>query len=137
MAFAVAVQVSARAAEALGDRLSNLTQELIDRAEPLRQDSVARRIVASLPIRPIVSAEGVAKASSVTPTSARRALNQLTEAGVLQLTTVGRRRDREWSCDALFEALDAFEFDLAEPAASTGPRRQSPRSRTVSSGSKR
>ena len=123
--FSAAVGASAQAAQALGDRLSSLTTQLLERAGPLRSDAVARRIVESLPSCPIVSAESVAEACTVTPTSARRALNQLAEAGVMQLTRVGRRRDREWACDALFDVLDAFEFDLGEPI-SGGRRRPGP-----------
>jgi Fic family protein len=127
--FAAAVGASVRAAELLGARLRDLTAALIEQAGTLRRDAVARRIVESLPSTPVVSAETVARSQSVTPTSARRALNQLTEAGVLQLTRVGRRRDREWSCDALFDLLDAFELGLAEPAAGGSSRRAPSRHR--------
>jgi DNA-binding transcriptional regulator PaaX len=51
----------------------------------------------------------------VTATAARAALNRLQEAGVLVPTRVGRRRDREWISDELFQLLDAFEHDLGQP----------------------
>jgi Fic family protein len=111
--FATAVESSARAASALAERLASTVAELLERAGHPRRGSVARRIVESLAIRPILSAESVANAEGVTPTSARRALNSLTEAGVLQPTQVGRRRGREWACDDLFDLLDEFESTMA------------------------
>ena len=61
-----------------------------------------------------MSAEVAAKAYGVTPTAARAALNRLQDAAVLVPTRVGRRRDREWLSDELFDLLDAFEHDLGE-----------------------
>jgi hypothetical protein len=37
------------------------------------------------------------------------------ETGVLVPTRIGRRRDREWISDELFQLLDAFEHDLGQP----------------------
>jgi Fic family protein len=111
-AFAGAVSMSARSATALGSAIDRLLGELIERAGSPRNGSVARRIVQGLPIQPVVSAESAAEAYGVTPTAARAALNQLQSSGILQPTRVGRRRDREWASDELFQLLDAFDCDL-------------------------
>jgi Fic family protein len=124
-AFADAVATSARSATALGPAIDRLLGELVERAGSPRKDSVARRIIQGLPTQPIVSGESAAKAYGVTGTAARAALNQLQSAGILQPTRAGRRRDREWTSDELFQLLDAFEYNLGEPEVG-GPRRPAP-----------
>jgi hypothetical protein len=124
-AFADAVTTSARSATALVSVIDRLLGELIERAGSPRKDSVARKIVQGLPTQPIVSAESAANSYGVTATAARAALNQLQTVGVLQPTRVGRRRDREWISDELFQLLDTFEYSLGEPEAG-GRRRPGP-----------
>jgi Fic family protein len=118
--FADALTASAAATRSLWVQIAELLDELIGRAGNPRSDSVARKIIVGLPAQPIVSAEIAADRYRVTPTAARAALNQLQERGVLVPTRVGRRRDREWISDELFQLLDAFEYDIAqsEPRAS-------------------
>jgi Fic family protein len=120
--FADAVTTSANSATSLEPAIDRLLGELIERAHSPRKGSVARKIIQGLPTQPIVSAESAANAYGVTATAARAALNQLQCAGVLQPTRVGRRRDREWISDELFQLLDAFEYNLGEP--DTGGRRR-------------
>jgi Fic family protein len=123
--FADAVALAARSTEVLQTQMDGLFAELIERAGSPRTDSVARRIILGLPQRPILSAEVAATSYAVTPTAARAALNRLEQAGVLVPTRVGRRRDREWINDELFQLLDAFEHDLGESEAGA-KRRPSP-----------
>jgi Fic family protein len=123
------VSTSARSATALGPAIDRLLVELIERAGSPRKDWVARRIIRGLPTQPILNAESAAKAYGVTATAARAALNQLQYAGILQPTRVGRRRDREWTSDELFQLLDAFEYNLGEPEVG-GRRRPAPSSVT-------
>jgi Fic family protein len=123
--FADAVTTSARSATSLEPAIDRFLHELIERAGSPRKDSVARKIIQGLPTRPIVSAESAANAYAVTATAARAALNQLRSTGVLKPTRVGRRRDREWTCDELFQLLDAFEYNVGEPEAG-GRRRPAP-----------
>jgi Fic family protein len=108
-AFADAVTTAARSTEELRIRIDALLAGLVERAGSPRADSVARALILGLPAHPIVSAESAAKLYRVTPTAARAALNRLERSGVLILTRVGRRRDREWISDELFELLDDFE----------------------------
>ena len=111
-AFADAVTTAARSTEGLRTRIDSLLGELVERAGSPRADSVARKIVLGLPAQPVVSAESAARLHRVTPTAARAALNRLESVGVLMPTRVGRRRDREWINDDLFQLLDGFEHEL-------------------------
>jgi Fic family protein len=111
--FADSVALAAQSTDRLRARIDTFLAQLIVRAGSPRADSVARKIIVGLPQQPIVSAEIAASAYGVTPTAARAALNRLQEAGVLVPTRVGRRRDREWISDELFQLLDAFEHDLS------------------------
>ncbi len=121
--FADTVTVAARSTELLRTQIDGLLDVLIHRAGSPRTDSVARRIIRGLPQHPVVSADVAASAYRVTPTAARAALNRLEVTGVLVPTRVGRRRDREWISDDLFQLLDAFEHDLggerSSPAVGT------------------
>lgn len=112
--FADSVALAAQSTERLGDRIRVLLDTLIERAGTPRVDSVARKIILGLPEQPIVSAEVASSAYGVTPTAARAALNRLQAKEVLVPARVGRRRNREWISDDLFQLLDAFEHDLDE-----------------------
>ena len=120
--FADAVALAARSTEVLRAQIDGLLAELIERAGAPRTDSVARRIILGLSHQPILSAEVAATSYAVTPTAARAALNRLEQTGVLVPTRVGRRRDREWISDELFQLLDAFEHDLGENEAGANRR---------------
>jgi Fic family protein len=112
--FADAIGVAVDKAKELWARVDELLAAFIQRAGSPRSDSVARRIIWSLPAQPVVSAETVASRHSVTATAARAALNRLEAAGVLVPTRVGRRRNREWISDELFQVFDEFEFGLVQ-----------------------
>ena len=114
--FADATTTAAEAAKRLWAQIDSLLADLIDRIGSPRADSVARKIIRGLPAQPVVSADTTATRYDVTPTATRGALNRLEETGVLVPTRVGRRRNREWISDELFQLLDAFEHDLAQPA---------------------
>lgn len=120
--FADALAASATATRTLWEQINRLLEDLINRAGNPRSDSVARKIIVGLPAQPIVSAEIAADRYHVTPTAARAALNRLQKADVLTPTRVGRRRDREWASDELFQLLDTFEYDIADQG--TNPTRR-------------
>jgi len=120
--FADATSTAAAAAKRLWTGIEALLDDLIERAGSPRIDSVARKIVLGLPAQPFVSAETAAARYGVTPTAARGALNRLETTGALVPTRIGRRRDREWISDELFQLLDAFESDVEHPKrARLGP----------------
>lgn len=127
--FADNVTAASAATLALSTRIHQLLDELLTRAGSPRRDSVARRIVLALPTHPIVSADSVAAIHHVTPTAARGALNRLEEARVLTPLRVGRRRDREWTSEDLFLALDEFEHLLGATDDDTPPRPAPPTTR--------
>ncbi len=130
-AFADAVTTAKGATEGLWSQIDVLLAELIDRAGSPRGDAVARKIILGLPAQPVVSAETAAEQYGVTPTAARAALNRLEESKILIPTRVGRRRDREWISDELFELLDRFEYNLGQgdEGARPTPRRPTQRKR--------
>jgi Fic family protein len=121
-AFADATTTAVEAAKRLWAQIDALLIDLITRGGAPRADSVARKIILGLPAQPIVSADTAAARYGVTPTAARGALNRLQETGVLVPTRIGRRRDREWISDELFQLLDAFETDLGRPTGGDRPR---------------
>ena len=123
--FSDAVTTSVRSTEGLRTRIDALLGKLIERAGSPRTDSVARKIILGLPTRPVVNAESEATVHGVTPTAARAALNRLETAGVLIPTRIGRRRNREWISDELFQVLDDFEHDLGHTRRGPVPRDRS------------
>jgi len=129
--FADQVRIACDATVRLHSQITALLNQLLERAGSPRSDSVARKIVLSLPSQPIISAETVATRHGVTPTAARAALNRLEQASVLSLTRVGRRRDREWANDELFHLLDAFEHDLGDTAGDASDRPRPPVTRPL------
>ncbi len=120
--FADTVTAASTATLELSKRIQQLLDELRIRAGSPRRDSAAHKIVLALPTHPIVSAESVATIHGITPTAARAALNRLEAAGVLSPLRVGRRRDREWVCDDLFQTLDEFEHLLGHGDDGDRPR---------------
>ncbi len=120
--FADAVTAAAEATRRLSTKIDALLGNLAQRAGSPRADSVARKIILGLPAQPVVSSETAAARYDVTPTAARAALNRLQETGVLIPTRVGRRRNREWTSDELFQLLDAFEHEIGQPDEDDEPR---------------
>ncbi len=121
--FADALVSSCEIATELSTTLDQLVAELTDRAGPMRKDAVGRKIIAGLPGQPIVSADSVAKRYSVSEVAARVALNHLEKTEVLQPVRVGSQRNREWTCDALFKVMEAFEAYVTRPTdgSTAGP----------------
>lgn len=120
--FADATSAAADAATHLWTEIDHLLEGLVNRAGSPRADSVARKIIGGLPAQPVVSADTAAQRYGVTPTATRAALNRLEDAGVLFPTRVGRRRDREWISEELFQLLDAFEYELGDAEPTRKPR---------------
>jgi Fic family protein len=112
--FADTVTTASTATKRRSTDIDALLEQLIERAGAPRADSVARKIILGLPSQPVVSAESAAARYEVTPTAARAALNRLESTGVLVAVRVGRRRDREWISDELFQLLDSFEHNLGQ-----------------------
>lgn len=127
--FADAVTAAAEATGRLSTKIDALLESLAERAGSPRADSVARKIILGLPAQPVVSAETTASRYDVTATATRAALNRLQETGVLIPTRVGRRRNREWMSDELFQLLDTFEHEIGQPDDGEEPRPAPPPTR--------
>ena len=113
-AFADAVTAATAATRRLSTQIDDLLTTFLERAGSPRADSVARKIILGLPAQPVVNAEAASERYGVTPTAARAALNRLEASSVIAPARVGRRRDREWISNELFELLDDFETNLGK-----------------------
>jgi Fic family protein len=123
--FASTVLEATRDARRLAHDIDQLQRRWREQAGQPRRDSATARLIDALPGQPIVDVATAALATGASQEAARRAVNALEAAGVLKQVTVGRR-NRAWESVGLFDLLDAFERDLAEPAGSAsrrGPKR--------------
>ncbi|TCC40689.1 Fic family protein [Kribbella speibonae] len=74
---------------------------------PSRQGSAARRVLPHLLSQPAVTVDHIQKHLEVSQPAARRAVDQLVEAGVLKQISTGKR-DRVWIARDVITALDDF-----------------------------
>jgi len=65
-----------------------------------------------LPAHPVLDARVVQAELGISDVAAGNALNQLDDAGVLQVVTRGVRGRRVWECRDLFDLINKFESDL-------------------------
>lgn len=112
--FTGVVGESATRAAELGNALDDLVDTWVAQAGSPRADSTARLLTEALPSLPILDVGSAARHLGVSDESARRALNQLDEAGVLRQRGQGRARSRIWECVGLFKVFDEFERDLLD-----------------------
>jgi Fic family protein len=96
----------------------------------VRRGSTAELLLAALPGVPIVTAATAAQLTGRSFQAANEAIETLTEAGVLEQITLGRRH-RAFEAVGLIDALTEFERGLALPrdADGTKPARPVPRRR--------
>jgi Fic family protein len=113
--FASTVIEATREARRLASDIGELQHRWRAQAGQPRRDSATARLIDALPGQPIVDVATAARATGASEEAARRAVNALETAGVLKQVTVGRR-NRAWESVGLFDLLNAFERDLAEPA---------------------
>ncbi len=102
---------AARYAGATGKRLvTALDQQLADAHTLLtgvRKHSAARRLLPQLIAQPIVNTEYVTQTLAIDAATAHRALQTLTERGVL-IERTGKRRGRAWQHSGILEVLDEY-----------------------------
>jgi Fic family protein len=118
--FVDAVYRASTGARSFADELAELQGRWASQAGNPRANSGPLRLIALLPSQPIIDVRTAAQLLGGTEERARQAVLRLEQAGVLRLTSVGRR-NRAWECVGLFDLLDRFERQLG-PAART-PRR--------------
>ncbi len=109
--FAATTRSAAEAAGGLADRLAALRTAWTEMAGRPRHNSVVARAIGALAGQPLLSATTLAGLLGVDPNVARRALNALNQAGVVELVSKGER-NRIWAADAVFDLLDDFEHTV-------------------------
>lgn len=82
------------------------SEERLD-AAGLRRDAAARRVLPYLVGNPVVDAAFLVARLQLAPATARRALADLTDAGVL-VERSGKRRNRVWQHPGILDELDAY-----------------------------
>ena len=90
----------------LVEHLSGLHEDWASRLS-VRSDAAARRLLRLLPAQPVLNTSYVTTSLSISAVAAARAITELSVAGILSQTSLGRR-NRIWECPEVLEALDAF-----------------------------
>ena len=97
----------------LAGKLDDLEDGWLRRfSRPPRSDAAVRRVMKMLPAHPVLDARVVQAELGISDVAAGNALNQLDDAGVLQVVTRGVRGRRVWECRDLFDLINKFESDL-------------------------
>lgn len=125
--FAQTAVAASRAAEDLGECLTALQAEWLEKAGA-RRGSTAEKIIEALPSQPVIDVRAAAKLSGTSEEAARQALNALEERGVLKQVTK-HNRGRVWEARGLWNLLDRFEQRLATPDGQDRTARPAPRTR--------
>jgi Fic family protein len=110
--LATACEAAALASARLAGQVADLQDSWRDAAGHPRRDSAAAAIIDALPAYPILNADSAATLTGRSEVAARQALNNLTETGVLQQVTVGKR-NRMWESVGLFALIDEMERGLS------------------------
>ena len=102
--------------ERLIKHLEALSQRWTRRARHagIRASSAASKLLESLPLHPVVTAESVANLLAVDPRTAQRAVARLAKLGILEQRSAGRR-NRVFECG---DMMDAFTESVREQPAS-------------------
>jgi Fic family protein len=103
---------AAHASIQLADRIAALQRQWREQAGRPRADSAAAQIIDLLPAEPVLDVTRAAAQTGRSEEAARRALNLLEEAGVVQRTTVGKR-NRAWESIGVFALVDEMERELS------------------------
>lgn len=105
--FAAVTVAACDAARSTIVAIADLQAAWRQRAGRPRAGSVVARLIEVLPSHTILDADQVASLLGVDPATARRGLNALEAAGVLQQVTSGRR-NRVWRADEVHDLLDSI-----------------------------
>ena len=98
---------ASRSGTHLVDDLAAHLDDARARTAHLRADAAARKVLPHLVGSPVVNTRHLVDHLGIPPSSAARALDQLTAAGVLEERT-GRRRERLWQHSGVIATLDAY-----------------------------
>ena len=116
-------------AKVFNHELTALQARWRDAAGTPRSHSAAEKLIQALPANPIVNLKIACAITGGSDEGARKALNELAQAGILFPATVGKKKNRMWEARELLTLLDNFEWRLATPTRSSEPRRASPQFR--------
>jgi DNA-binding IclR family transcriptional regulator len=94
--------------ERLGAEVDELRARWERRLPPMRSHATARSLLDLLPALPVLDANEAAARTGRSLVSARRALEQLTELGILKPLNA-RKWGRGWEAPELFELVTQFE----------------------------
>ena len=97
--FAGVVEAAGNAAVVWAEEVADMLAEWHTRVADLRRDAVARKVLDLLPAHPVISARVVAEEWGVSERSARSALEELAQRGILQsydVASTGPGRPRRW-----------------------------------------
>jgi Fic family protein len=110
--LATACEAAALASARLAGQVADLQDRWRDAAGKPRRDSAAAAIIDALPAYPILDAGSAATLTGRSEVAARQALNSLTDRGVPEQVTVGKR-NRMWESVGLFALIDEMERELS------------------------
>lgn len=105
--LARAGRYAARSGTQLVDDLAAQISQAKEQLGNLRPQAAAWRVVPHLVAHPVVNAAFLTSRLQMNTVTAQRALNQLSDAGVLQERT-GKQRNRIWQHDGILAVLDVF-----------------------------
>jgi Fic family protein len=114
--FALASRIAASTGTHLVDDLVGQLDDSRARMQGIRTDAAAWRILPALVGQPAVNTKYLKSALGLGPVAAQRALDTLTDRGVLVETT-GRGRNRVWQHRGIFEVLDGYADRIRRMAA--------------------
>lgn len=106
--FSGAVESSSQHAQDFSMKVIALQAKWMERAEPLRADATARRIIDLLPSFPFITAAIVESRTGRSRVASIDGLERLAQAGVLTRHRNQRKGD-SWEAKELFRLLDRFE----------------------------
>ena len=109
--FADASRFAAHSGRALISDLLEQLEEDQAKMSGLRSHAMAWKVLPWLVARPVMNTASLAEVAQISATAARRALDQLTHAGVLTERS-GYKRNQVWHHNGLIQILDAYAEGL-------------------------
>lgn len=113
--FATASRIAAAESRLTARRLAEAPDEWADLLGRVRAGSAADKLLALLPVRPVLSADDACGAIDAPASSVYAAIERLHEAGVLRPLT-HRKRNQVWGASLILDELDDLGLRIARAA---------------------
>lgn len=113
--FASASHIAATQSRATAQRLAEIPDEWAEMVGRVRAGSAAVKLLALLPTRPVLTAEGASAALGGPVSSVYAAIDRLHVAGVLRPLT-HRKRNQIWGASLILDELDDLDSRIASAA---------------------